>query len=229
MIPYYLLKVDRIDESLNKISSYTQIGIDGIKDNEPSVILKKKDTQIINNFIKYDVICEIQHKHKGRAYGVEEIFERFILIHEKTLYYNANNNLIILSASKDVFSQFIKKFSLANNAHLKITKTQVDFQYIINNQYSKGLKGVWLGDYPDININSMYLMGNKIENSTQYKQLIDKGATIKNLTILYNYNNVTEKIMITKDGGIILYRQMDENDFLPLLIDIYNKLIVTIF
>ena len=84
---------------------------------------------------------------------------------------------------------------------------------------------MWLGDYPDININSMYLIGHKIEDSTQYQQLINQGVTITNITILYDFNDDIEKIMITKDGGIIIYRQIDETDALLLVQDVCNKLL----
>jgi hypothetical protein len=226
LIPYYLLEIDKFDQACMSYSTPSQLGLNNVTDRTASVSFKMKDNQVISGFVKYDLKCEIQQNQRGRAYGRDEIFDRFILIQEKVFYYSSPCNILIVSSSKEVFGNFAKYFSQTNaNSPLKIKKVTVDFPHIISNQNSLGIEGVWLGDYPDINIDSMYLIGNRIENSTQYQQLIAKGAKIKNITILYNYNNATEKIMITKEGGIIFYRQIDETDALLLAEDIYTKLL----
>lgn len=227
MVPYYLLEVEVFDENINEYSIPLQLGMEGIKDRDPLLKIVKKPQQVLKDFTKYDLTCETLRKQKGRVYGFEEIYNLFVFIEEKTFYFSHNNNIIIVCANNDVFNRFAKEFSPDNRTHpFKLRKIDVDFSYIVDNQYSKGVKGVWFGNYPDININSMCLIGNKIENSSQYQNLLSQGVTIKNITILYEYNNTTEKIMITKDGGIIIFRQIDETDALLLVEDIYNKLFV---
>lgn len=229
MTPYYLLEIDAFDRAINEFFTPTQMNLEKIINREPVIQISKQPQQIIDGFIKYDLTCEIPQKQKGRAYGTDDIFEYFIRIEEKTLYYCFCPEVLIVSANRTVFDKFTQKFSKNDpSMPFKFKKLEVDFSYIIENQYSQGVKGVWLGDYPDVNIHSMYLIGNKIEDSTRYQQLISQGVTITNITILYDYNNDTEKIMITKDGGIILYRQTDETDALPLVKDVYDKLLTKI-
>lgn len=227
MIPYYILNIEKFNMHIKEFEVPCQLTIVGVKDRPPTIRYAVKDNQILKEYIKYDLTCEIAHNQKGRAYNTERIFQGFILIKEKIFYYSKHENIIIMSAPKDVFLNFVKIFSDDKKMYpLKIKKIDVDFLYIINNQYSKGIQGVWLGDYPDTNIDSLYLIGRKIENSEQYHMLLEKGATIRNLTILYNFNGKTEKIMVTKEGGIVLYKDVAETDALTLIEDIYKKLFV---
>ena len=83
MTPYYLLQIETFDESINEFSTPSQINIEGTIDREPEIQIKKHPQQIIDGFLKYDLICEIPQKQKGRAYGTEDIFESFIRIEEK--------------------------------------------------------------------------------------------------------------------------------------------------
>lgn len=227
MIPFYLLDIERFDLNLKEYSTPAQLGLSGIADRAASISFKKQSKQILEGFTKYNLICEIPHNEKGRAYGSEDIFDHFVVIKEKVFYYSTNINIIILSAPKEVSGSFTRTFSNSKpSVPIKVKKIDPDFLYIINNQHSKGIEGVWLGEYPDTNIESMYILGNKIENSSQYHDFLERGAKIKNLTILYNFNNQTKKIMITKEGGIILYQPLDESDSLVLIEDIYSKLLL---
>lgn len=225
MIPYYILEIQKFDINIDQYSTPSQTGITDVKDRIPSISFKKQSNQIIDSFIKYDLCCETLHNQKGRAYGIDKIFEQFILISEKVFYYSYNRNFLIISASKEVFNNFSKQFcNPKKNSDIILKKLDVDFDHIIENQASLGIEGVWLGDYADVNIESLYLMGNKIEDSTQYQQFRNSGAKIKNITIVYKNNQNREKIMITKEGGIILYHQIDETDILKLIVNIYENL-----
>lgn len=226
MRPYYILDIQKFDKNINEYSTPSQVGIAGVKDRSASITFKKQKNQMIDSFIKYDLSWEKLLNQKGRAYGIERIFEQFILIEEKVLYYNSDKNIVILSISKEIFNSFAKNFcNEKRNSEIIFKKINVDFDRIITHQSSLGIEGVWLGNYADVNIDSLYLLGNQIENSTKYKQFRESGAEIKNLTIVYNFNHKREKIMITKEGGIILYRPLDETDMLKLMVNIYENLL----
>ena len=224
MDPYYILKCNAFNLETNEYNTRSQLGIDTVKDNAPHTSFRKKDHQIIDGFIKYDLTCETELKKKGRAYGVDDIFQKFIIIDEDTFYYNINNELLILRSNKEVFYKFFN--DMKDNKKYSLEKINVDFDNIINNRYSLGIQGIWLGQIPDeINVTTLSMFGCNIEDSNKYNQLLKEGAKIKNLSIIYNYNGNQERIMITKYGGIILYRSMDESDALLLVEDVYINML----
>lgn len=226
MYPYYILNTNNFQNLIGGYTLPTQCTLDQVVQKDPSVSFLKKEIQNISNHIKYDLICESKKVQKGRAYNSDIIFDYFISIDEKNAYFNTINNTFIVVSSRSVFNSFYKSFSkTSGNIKNVFSKVDVNFSKIIENQNHLGLQGVWLGDYGDNNIDSLYLIGNKIEDSSQYKQLIARGATVSNVTIAYNYMSNLYKIMLTKDGGIVLYSKLDISDALPLIQDIYDKLL----
>lgn len=225
MQPYYLLNCTSFNLDLSEYESHTQLSIQNVQDRVANTKILKRIPQLLTNFTKYKLICELPQSVRGRAYGNENIFEGFILIKEESLYYNENNRLAILSCPKEVFKKFINDFKAAHNySYFKFDKVNVDFAYIVSNQNSLGVEGVWFGDTGDINVEHMYLLGTRIENSERYEELLRSGAKIKNLTILYKFKDTNHKIMITKDGGIITYHHLDESDVLELILDVHSNL-----
>lgn len=224
MIPYYILKSDSFNISLSDYSTSQQSSINSISDCEPVVKFHKLDSQIITGYTKYNLVSESISNKKGRAYGHDYPFEQFISIDENLLYYNSDNKILIFKSSKDVFINFVRAFK--KDSYLKFEKIEVDFERIISNANAIGVEGMWLGEIPDININALALLGKRVESSEQYKELKKHGAKISNLTIIYNFKNKQEKIMITKDGGIILYHRREETYALELVRDAYEKLFI---
>lgn len=223
MIPYYILKTSNFNTDKESYFCPVQNPIDGIIINPPSTQFKKHPHQIITNYVKYDLTCETLVKKKARALGYEDPFLEFILIADETFYYSQKSDIVILNAKKDVYSKFYQDFK--KDYTYSFEKIEVDFKKIIKDRRSLGINGIWLGELPDINLNSLLLLGNNVEDSNQYDQLITAGAKIKNITIIYDFNNEQEKIMITKEGGIILYHHKKETDALVLVEDVYNKLL----
>lgn len=222
MVPYYVLTLKNFDTSLQEYSNNQQVGFENMRDCDAITKFSKTSIQILSGYIKYDLISESISKKKGRAYGYTDPFEQFISIDENLFYYCKTNNILIFKSPKDVFSNFIRCFK--RDIVLKFDKIDVDFDDIISNANAIGIQGMWLGKIPDLHINALGLLGNKIESSEQYKDLKAQGAVVSNLTIIYNYNGIQEKIMITKDGGIILYHRKEESDALELVRDVYEKL-----
>lgn len=222
MIPYYILKSDTFDTSLSNHSTSQQSCMDAYGDCEPSVKFNKLDKQIITGYTQYSLISESISKRKGRAYGHDYPFEQFISIDENFFYYNSYNQILIFKSSRSIFSNFTRAFK--KDPLLKFEKIEVDFERVIGNANSIGVEGMWLGEIPDININALALLGSKVESSQKYKELKEQGAQISNLTIIYNFKDKQEKIMITKDGGIILYHHREETYALELVRDVYEKL-----
>jgi len=225
MVPYYILGIEAFDITREAYGTDAQRGIQGVNDHEPRTEFNKHESQIIEGYMKYDLRCETFYNHRGRAYGVDRIFERFILISDKHFYYSANSNILIMSTPKDVFNKFYKDFQ--RDGLFRFKKIEIDFNKIIKNQHALGIEGIWLGKLSDININALLLLGTKIEDSNQYQQLVAGGAQVTNISIVYNYNNKQEKIMITKDGGIILYEHKNETDALLLSEHIYTNLLIS--
>lgn len=226
MRPYYILQCDLFDTNREAFYTPSQGNLGNISNRKANSLLRKRDGQVIDNFLKYDLTCEIPQIHKGRAYGVDEIFESFILIEEELFYYNEPCRISIFSCSKEIFNRFIHDFSDPECfSYIKFNKLNVDFKKIVNNQKSSGVEGVWFGDTGDVNVEHMYLLGNRVETSDKYEDLLASGATIKNLTIIYKYNGDRQKIMITRNGGIILYRSLEETDALALVLDVYQNLL----
>ena len=225
MIPYYLLlSHDFNPKNITTLSSNSQLGIDAISDNTPYSSIRKSPSKGIQGFAEYDLVTETLKRQKGRAYGNSDIFNNFILIKEDVLYYNKTNNLLILSTSKENFHHFIKRFD--KNDSFTFQTIPVDFPAIIENALNLGTDCVWLGELENTNINAVGLMGHKVQASTEYQQYINTGAVITNISFIYDYKGTQEKIMISRDGGIILYHSKPRKDALDLILDVYKKMLL---
>ncbi len=225
MDAYYILKINKFDKEKKSYTIAQQMGLKNYCDDVPIVSFKEKINLKIDDYeyIKYELITESKKKQRGRAYGNHNIFNCFIAINENCFYYPINDDIIILHCSNDIFTQFYKIFR--ENTEFKFDKLNVDFEYIIKNQnLIEGVEGIWLGQIDDINIRSLLLLGSKVEDSNKYIELKNAGAVISNMTIIYNYNNEQKKIMITQDGGIILYKNENETDALNLIKNTYKNL-----
>lgn len=226
MVPYYLLlSPDFNPKNITNLSSNSQIGLDSVSDDTPYSSIRKSTAKGIRGFTEYELVTETLKRQKGRAYGKPDIFKNFILIKEDVMYYNKTNNLLILSTSKDNFHRFIKRFD--KNDKFAFQTVPVDFSAIIDNALNLGTDGVWLGELGSTNINAVGLMGHRVQDSTEYQQYIDTGAVITNISFVYDYKGTQEKIMISRDGGIILYQSKPRKDALALILDVYKKMLLS--
>ena len=225
LVPYYLLKTSDFNvETINHLSSSSQLGLNALSDDTPFSSIQRKDIQNISNFICYDLKTEILKRQKGRAYGNPQTFNSFILIKDDLMFYNPNHNLLILSTSKDNFYKFTKRFD--NNNVFTFNLVPINFDAIINDVLNLGTDGVWLGNLENTNINAIGLIGHKIQDSNEYQKYIETGAEITNISFVYNFNGKQEKIMISRDGGIILYQSKPTTDALELVIDVFTKMLL---
>lgn len=223
MVPYYILTTSNFKENVDFHSSSQQAKLESLGDEEPTVSFRKSSIQIIDGYSKYTLTSEFLSEQKGRAYGNKDIFESFISINEDIFYFHKKENVLIFNSKKEVFLNFFKQFK--KDVLVSPSKIDVKFDNIITNAKALGVQGIWLGKIPDIHINALALLGNKVESSEQYKDLRQQGAEISNLTIIYEFNNKQEKVMLTKDGGIIFYHHLTETYALELALDIYKNLL----
>ena len=222
MVPYYIVKTKDFPVDTSEFSTTSQLKLNYSVDGEMGVSFNKRINQELKHFTKYDLLCEMLYKKRGRAYGSNELFNQCILIDEDVFYHDPSENILIVSASKDIFKTFVKKVNAIENSHIQLSFIDVNFESIIANQNALGVSSIWLGELPDVKINSLGMMGTQLESSNQYKQLRAAGATITNITIIFEYNGIQERIMITKTGGIILYTPKDESDALPFIQTVYK-------
>ncbi|WP_460293763.1 hypothetical protein [Clostridium tertium] len=220
MQPYYILKTEHYTQVPN-LSSGQQIAFPSYNDT-PKVELNKVTDIKINNYDKYKMTNENVEKIRGRAYGNSEPFEEFISINYSDVYYSYDTKCLYFHSKKQLFNQFVKSFK--KSVEVSYKTLTIDFKNIIDNQNSLDIKGIWFGNLLDTNVHSLLLMGNKVEESTKYQDLLNEGQ-VTNVTIVYKYNNKHLKIMITKDGGVIFYDNIAETDALIALDHIYKNLI----
>jgi len=222
MQAFYVLKAPLFNDS-NLDTQAQQLGMPSVQNNSPRISFIKEESQPINNITKYKLNYETLVNKRGRAYYTEEIFTQFILIEDTYFYYDKNLNLLIFSCNKDTFNKYTKKYSTDPN--MKLEKVLVNFERIIRDQKQLGIKGVWLGKIPDDNLNALAFLGDNVVTSQQYQSIRANGAQISNLTLIYDYLGEQKTIMITKDGGIILYYHEVETDAILLVEDIYSNLL----
>lgn len=222
MQAFYVLKAPLFNDS-NLDTQAQQLGMPSVQNNSPRISFIKEESQPINNITKYKLNYETLVNKRGRAYYNEEIFTQFILIEDTYFYYDENLNLLIFSCNKDTFNTYTKKYSTDPN--MKLEKVLVNFERIIRDQKQLGIKGVWLGKIPDDNLNALAFLGDNVVTSQQYQSIRANGAQISNLTLIYDYLGEQKTIMITKDGGIILYHHEVETDAILLVEDIYSNLL----
>lgn len=220
MEPYYILKT-KTYTTVPILSSAQQLAL-GERDDQPIVELKLITEPLIEGYDKYKMTSENIEKITGRAYGRHDEFEQFISIRYSDVYYSTNTYCLYFHSKKSLFNQFEKTFN--KSVELTYNKVNIDFKNIIDNQNALDIKGIWFGNLLDTNVKSLLLMGNKVEESSKYQDLLTEG-TVTNITLIYNYNGKNLKIMITKDGGIIFYDKINETDALTALDYIYMNLI----
>lgn len=220
MQPYYILEMSHYTK-VNTLLSEQQVALSTF-DDKPKVELNLINSPIINGYDKYTMISENIEKLSGRAYGKIEPFEEFIAINRSSVYYSYATKCMYFHSKKQLFNQFEKTFKKAVEIGYK--KVHIDFKNIIDNQNSLDIKGIWFGNLLDTNVHSLLLMGNKVDASDKYQELLSEGI-VTNITLVYKYKNDQLKIMITKDGGVIFYDKIAETDALKALDYIYSNLI----
>lgn len=225
MIPYYLLlSKDFNPNKIKSFSSNSQKGLEKLANDTPLSSFQLNLSLQIQGYTTYDLKTEVLKRQKGRAYGNPDIFQDFILIKEDYMFYNKTHNLLILSTSKDNFYYF-KKRCKGNNV-FTCSSIDINFSTIIDNVQNLGTDGIWLGELGNTNINAVGLMGHRVQDSTEYQQYIDTGAKITNMSFIYDFNGKQEKVMISKEGGVILYQTKKIEDALDLVIDVYEKMLL---
>lgn len=223
MKPYYILKSNYFNTELKELSSHNQLGIPKVMDDKPLVKITKHKKQSISDYLKYNLYSECKVKIKGRAYGYDEIFNYMIQIFDNQLYYNIKDDLLYLCCPKDVFNSFCKL--LKNNKEINFNLINVDFQRIIDNQKDLNIQAIWLDNVQnDITVNAISLIGNRLENSSKYIELLNEGCNITNISIVYKYLDKQKKIMITRDGGVVFYDNVPETEAIEITNDIYHNL-----
>ena len=186
----------------------------------------KSPQQLIVGYTKYNFKCESERKQTLRIFGFDAIYDKYIAIEESSFYKpNAyESGIVIFKSAKDLVKSFTNAFE--KDCHYEFEQIEIDFNKIIDDQKQLGIQGIWLGKIPnEINVNAVALMGNQIENSQNYQDYILRGCTITNLSIIYDYNGDQELVMITKDGGVILYKHKDETEAIALVHHIYENLL----
>lgn len=228
MKPYYVLETTNFNKEQKVFTSGDQgfinedIGFESVEF-EAGTLFKLDAIQNVDNILKYSLRVEVVENKKGRIYGIDKIFDKWIFIEENKLYYSTENSILIVSSNKSTFDTFYN--SMQSNPSLIINKSYIDFDHIIRNKNSLGIVSIWLTDIPnDISISSLGIHGTHIENSNQYSMLKDAGAEVTNLSIRYNFREKEYNVMITRHGGVILYEHLNDSDALPLINDIYKNL-----
>ncbi|ELC8415347.1 hypothetical protein [Clostridium perfringens] len=230
MIPYYILETEHFDTTISTYSADATIQITHeFKDSPPQIFYEKSYDNSFKDFLYYKLKVESIAKLEGRAYGRSEPFWEFIKITNKEMFYNENNKILILKTSKDTYNSFVSCFSKDDHdTKLKFSTKRLNFKSVIESGYSKGVQGVWFGNIKDTQLKNEALYGSTLEASERYKELLDNGATITNISLSVDYNNTNIKIMLTKECGIILYTNKcfnEEKEVLDFIIFIYQNLI----
>lgn len=224
MYSYYVLRIEKFNYELESYDTTQQQVLPGNGLAKPRTTFKKKENQQIKDFVKYEFKCEMEKRGKIRVYGHEEFFEKFIQVEEEAFYINRDLSILIVSANKKTCQKLIKDLNEQKIFDLK--KLEFDFHRIINDVNSLGIDSVWIGRIPDeINVNVLSLHGQRVENSTNYNALLRSGAEIQNLSVVYDFQDKQEKVMFTKESGVILYNKKDETDALLLVKDLYEKVL----
>jgi hypothetical protein len=221
MQAYYLLDLEYFNATDKIITTTNQLGIKDITNDRSRTFIEKKEDQLLKGYISYKLICEIKKHQKIRLY--ENFFDEFIEIKEKIFYYDTKKCIGIIRSPKEVYNQFCADFD--SSTSIKFKKVETDFKYIIEHKNSKNIAGIWLGEIPDVNLKTLGLIGTQINSSNTYTEMLNNGASIKNITIIYKYNNSDIKIMLTSDGGIVFYKHEEESVSLPIINNIYDNLL----
>lgn len=224
MKPYYVLKKTKFNELLLERSSNTQIDIIDEKYKDPFSSFNRNSMGDLESYVRYDFKTEKKKNQLCRRVGDPEPYEEFIEIFQNCFYLpKLYHDIIIIDAPRQVYQSLLHDFK--RDEEFQFEKIAVDFDYIITENSNLGVQAIWLGGLKDANLNTVQLYGNNVNHSLDYQQYLLNGAEIKNLTIFYEYKESQYKIMITRDGGVILFKAPPSDmDALDLICDVNLKL-----
>lgn len=234
MYPYYILDLTNSNFNINKEKYYTPIQQGSVPNprfqnnitriENPHTTIMKSKIQNIKGFVKYDIRLENVINEEIRTFVFDDFISEYIKISKIQAYYSQKYNIFIICSNQKnfiVLKNYIKDYNLFSFQDLDI-----DFDKIENRCKLVGINSAWFGkSTKDSNISASSMHGINIQLSTQYENLRKIGVDITNLSFSHQFNHEIYDIMVTKIGGIILYKNIKIDKVLPLIEDVYNNII----
>jgi len=158
---------------------------------------------------EHDFLFQLQYP--GRARGKE--FREFVTLYKFPLYLGDHVAALgfrplLVKTKKRVALDFVERLN-TNTQGFRVEPTSVDF--VALRPRLQLIRGAWFGSIRMPNISSAGVFGHHVDQSEEFQHAESVGE-LKNLLIELELDGLTHQVMITADGGIVLYHayQTDE-------------------
>src|SRR5690606_6126423 len=115
-------------------------------------------------------------------------------------YYNESLKLFIFEGNKSFVNDFVKKFERAFSNEFKLTRSNVDFPYLI--QHTQNVWGGWL-NVNDGSLKSVALYGDRVNLSEDYNRYKAAGE-LTSLNCAIVFEKTSYDIMITANKTVVI-------------------------
>jgi hypothetical protein len=136
-------------------------------------------------------------------------------------YLDRSRKIIILPQPKRICKKVFLNLNTIDDVSLE--DMEVDFQE--THKQNPVYYNAWFRNL-SANVNTVGVAGNQIQEDNIFKHL-QKTGELSNVTILWQYGGVEHRLMISRDGALILQKAYNDNQMLELtvILDAFDRLL----
>ncbi|MCZ0757039.1 hypothetical protein [Anoxybacillus sp. J5B_2022] len=217
MRAYHFLDVETLELFTNGVTSVStaqQLSIEQ-EDNEPKSEMRLTTLDFYRGFQKYVIVHERVKRKEGRAYGEDLLFTQYIESKSMNAYYNPQIKLLLIEGDKGGVNGFIKKFEKVFPNKFKVSRSQVDFQYVV--EHSHNVWGGWISGFNNGTLRSVALFGDHVNLSEDYNRL-EAAGKLSSLNCSLTFERKSYDFTITSNKTVVIMQTMTPEEDLDLLL-----------
>lgn len=200
--------------------STTQLGLpDSEADDTISTTIRFLGLSDHPHFLKYFVKHETTQNQKVRFENKER--NQVIFVEEFHLYIPKNFSYLYAQTKRQISNEMLKRIRSSKDDFV-YTNREVDLQEM-KTQLMSDIRGGWFRDLDIANVQAAALFGSTVGGSDDWKRYENSGK-ISALVFELSYKGTQNSVIISHNGGIIVYQNMNENDVLE-FVDRINDLV----
>lgn len=148
-------------------------------------------------------------------------FDRYIATHFLEAYLTEDKGTLLIEGTGSVVHDAYH--TLRDNAeHITISDRKVDFAALA--PYLQGVRGAWFSRKTGP-LSALGMFGQAVADSPEFADA-KVTSDIRSLMVQYEFVSGFRTITITRDGGVIVYQNLDREELLALVFDVYDTLLV---
>lgn len=182
---------------------------------EPRSDMKLIKRDYYKGFDKYIIIHEKIKRKSGRAYGEDIFFNHFVENLSMNAYYHNDEGIFLIEGNKSAVNDFIKKFEKQFPEEFTLSRTAVDFPYLI--QHTHNVWGGWINGFNDGSLKSVALYGDHVNLSEDYTRL-EAAGKLSSLNCSITFEKNSYDFMITANKTVVIMQNRTPEEDIDLLL-----------